>query len=98
MGFISAGYGNIVNADRIISVSSATSAPAKRAIQEARDTGRCIDVTQGRRTKSVIITDSDHVILSALHVSTIAARIEALASGKPAQLDEDENVEEEEDD
>ena len=48
MSFISVGYGNIVNADRIISVSSAVSAPSKRTIQEAKDTGRCIDVTQGR--------------------------------------------------
>lgn len=92
MTFISVGYGNIVNADRIVSVSSAISSPSKRLMQEAKDTGRCIDVTQGRRTKSIIIMDSDHVILSALHVSTIATRIEAAASGKPSSFDEDDDL------
>lgn len=93
MIFISVGYGNIVNADRIVSVSSAVSAPSKRMIQEAKDTGRCIDVTQGRRTKSVIVMDSDHVILSALHVATIAARIDAAASGRPAAFDDEDDGE-----
>ncbi|MBQ7445424.1 MAG: DUF370 domain-containing protein [Clostridia bacterium] len=91
MSFISVGYGNIVNADRIISVSSAVSAPSKRTIQEAKDTGRCIDVTQGRRTKSIIIMDSDHVILSALHVATIAMRIEAAENGRPSRFDEEDD-------
>ena len=90
MAFISVGYGNIVNADRIIAVSSAISAPSKRTVQEAKDTGRCIDVTQGRKTKSVIIMDSDHVILSALHVETVAMRIEAALSGNPTGFDEDD--------
>lgn len=93
MNFISVGYGNIINTDRVISVSGATSSPAKRLIQEAKDAGRCIDVTQGRRTKSIIMMDSDHLVLSALRVSTVALRLEAAANGKDIEYVETEDEE-----
>ncbi|NSL51237.1 extracellular matrix/biofilm regulator RemA [Calidifontibacillus erzurumensis] len=72
---INIGFGNIVSANRIISIVSPESAPIKRIIQEARDKGMLIDATYGRRTRAVIITDSDHVILSAIQPETIAQRL-----------------------
>ena len=64
MKFINVGFNNMVNAERIIAVIASDSAPAKRLILDARDSGRSIDCTCGRKTRCVIITDSDHVILS----------------------------------
>lgn len=77
---VNIGFGNIVSADRLIAIVSPDSAPIKRIIQEARDMGRLIDATCGRRTRSVVIMDSDHVILSALQSETIANRLD-----KPAE-------------
>lgn len=73
---INIGYGNIVSANRIISIVSPESAPIKRIIQDARDRGSLIDATYGRRTRAVIITDSQHVILSAVQPETVAARLQ----------------------
>ena len=75
MKFISIGYGNIVSADRVVALVSPESAPVKRLVQDAREEGRVIDVSCGRRTRAVIITDSDHVILSAVQAETIANRL-----------------------
>ena len=75
MRFISIGFGNMVSAARVVSHISPDSAPVKRLIQDAREAGRVIDVTCGRRTRSVIITDSDHVILSAVQAETISNRL-----------------------
>ena len=75
MKFISIGFGNMVNAGRVVTLVSPESSPMKRLIQDARDTGRVIDATCGRRTRSVIITDSDHVILSAIQAETISNRL-----------------------
>ncbi len=75
MRFISIGFGNMVSAGRVVTLVSPDSAPVKRLIQDARETGRVIDVTCGRRTRSVIITDSDHVILSAIQAETISNRL-----------------------
>ncbi len=75
MRFISIGFGNMVSANRIVSLISPDSAPVKRLIQDAREAGRVIDVSCGRRTRSVIITDSDHVILSAIQAETISNRL-----------------------
>lgn len=75
MKLVNIGFGNLVNAARIISVISPDSAPAKRIIAEAKADFRLIDATQGRRTRAVIITDSDHVVLSYLQTETIAARL-----------------------
>ena len=75
MKFISIGYGNVVASERVVALVSPDSAPVKRLVQDARDAGRVIDVTCGRRTRSVIITDSEHVILSAVQPETISCRL-----------------------
>ena len=75
MKFINIGYGNMVAVDRIVTLVSPDSAPIKRLIQDAKDDGRVIDVTCGRKTRAVIITDSDHVILSAVQPETVANRL-----------------------
>lgn len=75
MKLINIGFGNVVSSDRIISIVSPESAPIKRIIQESRDKGMLIDATYGRRTRSVIICDSDHIILSALQTETVANRL-----------------------
>lgn len=74
--FVNIGFGNIVSANRIVSMIGPESAPAKRIIQEARERGRLIDASHGRRTRSVIVMDSAHVVLSALQAETIAGRAE----------------------
>ncbi len=84
--FISIGFGNMVSAGRVVSLVSPDSAPMKRLIQDARDEGRIIDATCGRRTRSVIITDSDHVILSAIQAETICNRL----NGENADEGDDE--------
>ena len=76
MRFINVGFGNMVAAERITILASPDSAPMKRLVQDAKDDGRAIDVTCGRRTRTIIITDSEHVILSALQTETVAARME----------------------
>ena len=76
MKFINIGFGNMIAADRIITIVSPDSAPVKRLVQDAKDSGRVIDVSCGRRTRSVIITDSEHVILSAIQSETIAGRLD----------------------
>ena len=75
MQLINIGFGNIVSADRIISIVSPESAPIKRIVQEAKDAKTAIDATYGRRTRSVIIMDSGHIILSAVQPETIAGRV-----------------------
>ena len=72
---INIGFGNIVLTNRVVAVTSPESAPIKRIIQEARESGRLLDATYGRRTRAVIITDSDHIILSSIQPETIAGRI-----------------------
>ena len=74
MKMINIGFGNAVNADKIIAVVSPESAPIKRIIQEAKDNAVCIDATYGRKTRAVIITDSGHVILSAVAPPSVAGR------------------------
>lgn len=76
MKLINIGYGSVVSSDRLISVVSPESAPLKRIIQEARDDKKLIDATYGRRTRAVLIMDSDHVILSAIQPETIASRLD----------------------
>ena len=83
MKLINIGYGNMVSANRIITIVSPESAPIKRIIQEARDSGVLIDATYGRRTRAVIIMDSGHVVLSSIQPETVANR-----------LDEDEDEDE----
>lgn len=74
MRLINIGYGNMVSANRIITIVSPESAPIKRIIQEARDGGVLIDATYGRRTRAVIIMDSGHVVLSSIQPETVANR------------------------
>ena len=75
MKLINIGYGNMVSADRIVTIVSPESAPIKRLVQEARDDGRAVDATYGRKTRAVMIMDSGHIILSSLITDTLAARI-----------------------
>lgn len=82
---INIGFGNIVAANRIIAIVSPESAPIKRIIQEARDRGMLIDATYGRRTRAVIIADSDHVILSAVQPETVAHRLVTKEAGVEAE-------------
>ena len=77
MQLINIGFGNIVSAERIISIVSPDSAPIKRIVQEAKDSKTAVDATYGRRTRSVIIMDSGHVILSAVQPETIAGRVDS---------------------
>lgn len=79
MKMISIGFGNLVSAERIVSVITPDSAPLKRLVQDAKDSGRAIDATCGRKTRAVVITDSEHVILSALTAETVVERIEGTA-------------------
>ena len=89
MKFINIGFGNMVAADRVVAIANPDSAPIKRLIQDSKDDGRAVDVTCGRRTRAVIITDSEHVILSAIQAETIANRLDS------SDLSDDEDEEEE---
>ncbi len=73
---VNVGFGNVVNTDKIIAVIAADSAPSKRMIQKAREENRVIDATQGRKTQSILISDSNHIILSAFLPETILGRME----------------------
>ncbi|MDE6034694.1 MAG: DUF370 domain-containing protein [Ruminococcus sp.] len=75
MKFINIGYGNMISAEKIISIVSPESAPIKRMIQEAREKGMVIDATHGRKTRAVIFMDSGHIILSSLITDTLATRL-----------------------
>ena len=88
MKFINVGFGNMVAAYRVVALASPDSAPVKRLVQDAKDDGRAIDVTCGRRTRSVIITDSEHVILSAIQTETIANRLDDSTAGADEEEEE----------
>ena len=75
VSLINIGFGNIVAGNRVIAIVSPESAPIKRVIQEARERGMLIDATYGRRTRAVIITDTDHIILSAIQPETVSHRL-----------------------
>ncbi len=75
MKFVNIGFNNMINSDRVIAVISADSAPSKRLIQEARDNGRVIDCTSGKKTRCIIVMDSDHIILSAIQNETVSVRL-----------------------
>ena len=75
MKFINIGFGNMVSAGRIVAIASPDSEPIKRLVRDAKDEGRVIDVSCGRRTRAVIVTDSEHVILSAIQTETISNRL-----------------------
>lgn len=81
MKLINIGYGNLVNSHKVVSVVSPDAAPIKRLIQDTRDAGKLIDATSGKKTRSVIVADSGHVILSALTAETIQGRLNDDESG-----------------
>ncbi|MEG2419925.1 MAG: DUF370 domain-containing protein [Oscillospiraceae bacterium] len=76
MKLINIGYGNLVSAGRMIAILSPDSAPIKRMVQESREKGLLIDATYGRRTRAVLVMDSDHIVLSAILPETVAGRLE----------------------
>lgn len=80
MKLINIGFGNVISAKRLVAIVSPDSAPIKRMVQDARDRGILIDASYGRRTRAVIIMDSDHIILSAVQPSTVAHRLDENAS------------------
>ena len=88
MQLLNIGYGSLVSADRLLAIVSPDSAPIKRMVQEGREQGRLIDATYGRKTRSVLIADTDHIILSALPPETISGRLEGKEVSKE---EEDEN-------
>lgn len=91
---VNIGFGNMVSAGRIVAIVSPESAPVKRIIQEAREKSMLIDGTCGRRTRAVIVTDSDHVILSAIQPETVANRVRDWDDGT-AEEDDEEVVDDE---
>ncbi len=90
MKLINIGFGNMINAQRLVAIVSPDSAPIKRIIQECKERGTLIDATQGRRTRAVIIMDSDHVILTYLQCETVANRLD---SEQGEECEEDVNYE-----
>jgi len=88
MQLVNIGFGNIVSANRIISIVSPEAAPIKRIIQEAKDNKMAVDATMGRRTRAVIIMDSGHVILSAIQPETVAGRLDQNIMNKEEQQEE----------
>ena len=79
MKFVNVGFNNMVNAERVIAVISPDSAPAKRLIQDAKDQGRAIDCTSGRKTRCVVVMDTDHIVRSATQSETIFSRLGSAA-------------------
>jgi extracellular matrix regulatory protein A len=80
VNLLNIGFGNVVRADRVVAIVNPQSAPMKRLREEARVAGKLVDATQGRRTRAIVITDSDHVILSAIQAETVAHRLQAGAA------------------
>lgn len=89
MGLVNIGFGSMVAAERLLAVMAPDSAPIKRVVQEAKERGMLIDASYGRKTKSVLLMDTDHVILSALTPEGVYARME----GRDSSDEEEENVE-----
>lgn len=90
MKLINIGFGNMVNANRLVAIVSPESAPIKRIIQDSKERGMLIDATHGRRTRAVIITDSDHVILTYLQSETVANRLNDYDDGIEEEVSDDE--------
>ncbi|HJC39976.1 MAG TPA: DUF370 domain-containing protein [Candidatus Intestinimonas pullistercoris] len=85
MKLINIGFGSMVSADRLIAIVSPESAPIKRMIQDARERSVLIDATYGRKTRAVLVMDSDHVILSAIPTDKMAERLGVIAGGEPEE-------------
>lgn len=92
-GLINIGFGNVINVNKIVAIITSDSAPAKRMVQNGKDLGKVVDATQGRKTRSVIVTDSDVIVLSALLPDTIAERskdVKERTNNTEAKGEEDE--------
>ena len=89
MKLINIGFGNLINAGRLVAIVSPESAPIKRIIQDSKEKGMLIDATHGRRTRAALITDSDHVILTYLQSETVANRLNDTADGVEDEEEED---------
>ena len=87
MLFINIGFGNMIAANRVVAISSPDSSPIKRLVQDAKEDGRVIDLSCGHKTKTVIITDSEHVILSALPTERISDRLNGLTDNNSSDED-----------
>lgn len=83
------GFGNVVAADRVVAIVSPGSAPVKRLKEDAKDQGRLIDATYGRKTRAIIVTDSNHVILSAINPETAALRMMGKKTSQNAEDEDD---------
>lgn len=75
MKFVNIGFGNMIAVERVVALISPDSAPAKRLVQESKEAGRVIDCSGGKKTRSILITDSEHVILSSVQTETISVRL-----------------------
>lgn len=89
--FINIGFGNTVNAGKIIAIVSPDSAPIRRLVSKARENGRTVDATQGRKTKAVLVMENDRIILSALLPETIRARVQSGREDLMSEMNETEN-------
>lgn len=94
MKLLNIGFGNLVCVERVVAIVTPDSAPIKRIVQEGKDRGMCIDATYGRRTRSVLITDTDHVILSALQSDTLRRRASEDSGIEDGESDEELSGEE----
>ena len=90
MKLINIGFGNMVSANRLVAIVSPESAPIKRIIQDAKEKRTLIDATYGRRTRAVIVTDSDHVILSAVQPETVANRVDRDEDDSDEEMENDD--------
>ncbi len=84
------GFGNVIHSSRVVAIVNPGSSPIRKLREEARGRGKLIDATEGRKTRSIIVTDSDHIILSAIQVETIAQRIASVKEGDKEVEDEEE--------
>jgi regulator of extracellular matrix RemA (YlzA/DUF370 family) len=82
LNFLNIGFGNVISVSRIVAIVNPGSSPIKKLREEARQRGKLIDATEGKKMRSIIITDSDHIILSAIQVDTLVQRISGLEEGK----------------
>lgn len=90
MKLINIGFGNMISAERLVAIVSPDSAPIKRIVQEAKEKGTLIDATQGRKTRAVIITDSDLIVLTYLQADTLAARLDETSNIDVSEVKDDE--------
>ena len=84
------GFGNVIHSSRVVAIINPGSSPIRKLREEARGRGKLIDATEGRKTRSIIVTDSDHVILSAIQVETIAQRVDGVKGMDKEDMDEEQ--------